>query len=396
MKFFVRPGLRTFIFALYLILSIGSLIVLNQYFMHKTNQITSGFNRIQFDESLHKLSFATAADSLAANALMLRYRESMLNIKMALQETQVYSILILIGLILGSGILFTLILLWLSKPLVELQDATEQIRQGNFTVHLPETGIFEMKTLKGSFNRMSHELETTQKRLLVAEKEMIWKDLSRILAHEIKNPLTPIQLAMQRLEEKLESDPEKLNEMLPDTIKIIQQEIDNLRLLAQDFSSFAKIAQPQMETFDPAEQIREIISSYQDTFPIKLDLEDEHLIRFDRTHFYQILTNIVQNAIDASEPDSPIHITLSTSRAFAVIAIKDHGTGIDADDLNRIFEPYFSRKHRGTGLGLALVKRLVEANQSVIRVKSKPGEGSEFILIIEDVNIRRSFLKEEL
>ncbi|MFO7660616.1 MAG: ATP-binding protein [Candidatus Cloacimonadaceae bacterium] len=392
----IRLGLRTILFGLFVILSVGSLFVLNQYFMHKTNQITSSFNQIQFDESLHNLTFATSEDSLAAGGLMLRYRESMLNIRMALKETQVYSILILIGLIILSGVLFTVILFRLSKPLVELKEATEQIRQGNFSVHLPETGIFEMKALKSSFNRMSHELETTQKRLLVAEKEMIWKDLSRILAHEIKNPLTPIQLAVQRLEERLETEPDKLIEMLPDTTKIIMQEIENLRLLSQDFSSFAKIAQPQFDTFDPTDAVREIISSYQDDYIIKLNLEPEHQIRFDRTHFYQVLTNIVQNAIDASEPDSPIEISLTTNKAFVVLTVKDNGSGIEQDDMNRIFEPYFSRKNRGTGLGLALVKRLVEANQSVIRAKSKLGEGSEFSLIVEDVQARKSFLKEEL
>lgn len=394
MKFY-HPGLRTFIFALYLVLSISSLIVLNQYFLHKHNQITSGFNQIQFDESLHKLSFATPSDSLAANTLMLRYRESLLDIRMALKETQIYSILILIALILSSGFLFTIVMLRLSKPLVELKEATEQIRAGNFSVHLPENGIFEMKELKSSFNRMSHELETTQKRLLVAEKEMIWKDLSRILAHEIKNPLTPIQLAVQRLEEKVETEPEKVSEMLPDTLKIIQQEIENLRLLAQDFSSFAKIAQPQFETFDPAEAVREIMLSYQANYKINLVLDEGHLIKFDRTHFYQIMTNIVQNAIDASQAENPIEISLNTNKSFVILTVKDNGCGIDNDDMNRIFEPYFSRKNRGTGLGLALVKRLIEANQSIIRAKSKMGEGSEFILIIEDVKARSSFLKEE-
>lgn len=392
----IRPGLRTFIFALYVILSISSLIVLNQYFLFKHNQIETGFNKIQFDESLHKLSFGSPADSVAANALMLRYRESLMTIKIALKETQTYSILILIGLIIVSGILFTLILFWLSKPLVELKEATDQIRQGNFSVHLPESGIFEMKELKGSFNRMSHELETTQKRLLVAEKEMIWKDLSRILAHEIKNPLTPIQLAVQRLEEKQELEPEKVSDMLPDTLKIIQQEIENLRLLAQDFSSFAKIAQPQFETFDPSESAKEILSSYQDVMQLKLNLEPNHLIRFDRTHFYQVLTNILQNAIDASPDDGVIEISVTGNKSFVILSVKDYGCGIEPDDMNRIFEPYFSRKNRGTGLGLALVKRLVEANQSVIRAKSKAGEGSEFILIIEDVMTKRSFLKEEI
>jgi nitrogen fixation/metabolism regulation signal transduction histidine kinase len=239
-------------------------------------------------------------------------------------------------------------------------------------------------------------LESVQKRLLVAEKEMIWKDLSRILAHEIKNPLTPIQLAVQRLEEKYETEPEKVNDMLPDTLKIIEQEIENLRLLAQDFSRFAKIAQPQYETFDPSEATKEILSSYMADYQIKLNLEPDHAIRFDRTHFYQIVTNILQNAIDASDHDSPLEVSLTANKTFVILTIKDYGCGIEADDMNRIFEPYFTKKNRGTGLGLALVKRLVEANQSVIRAKSKPGVGSEFILIIEDINAHKSFLKEEV
>ena len=380
---------------LYIVLSVASLIVFNQYYMHKQQQITSAFEQISFDESLRRLNFETAADSLAANALMLRYRESLATINIALYESKVYSLMMLIAIILVSVVLFSLIMWRISKPLSELKDATDQIRQGNFSVHLPETGIFEMKALKSSFNRMSHELETIQKKLLVAEKEMIWKDLSRILAHEIKNPLTPIQLAVQRLEEKLETDPDRVRDILPDTLKIIGQEIENLRLLAQDFSSFAKITQPQFESFDPAEATREILASYQANYKLNLALEPGHLIRFDRTHFYQILTNIVQNALDASQPESPIDISLTTSRSYVILTVKDYGIGIDADDLNRIFEPYFTRKHRGTGLGLALVKRLVEANQSIIRAKSKPNQGSEFILIIEDLNASRSFLQSE-
>jgi nitrogen fixation/metabolism regulation signal transduction histidine kinase len=377
-------------------LSIGSLVFFNQYIMHKQAQIANGFEQIQFDESLHKLSFGTPADSTAANALMLRYRGSIFSVKSAINETKLYSFLILVAILLVSAVLFMLIMYWLSKPLVDLKEATEQIRQGNFSVHLPENGISEMKALKVSFNRMSHELETIQKRLLVAEKEMIWKDLSRILAHEIKNPLTPIQLAVQRLEDKLENEPEKLMEILPDTLKIIQQEIENLRLLAQDFSSFAKIAQPQFETFDPGEAVKEIISSYQNDYHIKLTAAPNHAVRFDRTHFYQIITNVLQNAIDASPPDSPIEININTNKSFVIVSIRDHGCGIDTDDLNRIFEPYFSKKNRGTGLGLALVKRLVEANQSVIRVKSKPDQGSEFTLIIENVNASKAFLSEEV
>nr|HPM05363.1 ATP-binding protein [Candidatus Cloacimonas sp.] len=93
--------------------------------------------------------------------------------------------------------------------------------------------------------------------------------------------------------------------------------------------------------------------------------------------------NILQNAMDASNADQPITISLTRDKNYLVISIKDKGQGIDNEDLHRIFEPYFSRKNKGTGLGLALVKKLCEANSSIIRVKSKPGEGSEFTIIIE-------------
>ncbi len=377
----LRPGLRTFIFGLYIILTIGSLIVLNQFFLHKTNQITSGFDRMQLQESLGRLHFATPEDSLAARGSLNQYGESLLGIKSALRETRIYSVLILVGLILASGLLFTLIFLRLSKPLVALQNATEQIRQGNYKVQLPEKGIHEMKTLANSFNRMSDQLAGTQKQLLLAEKEMIWKDLSRILAHEIKNPLTPIQLAVQRLGEKLETEPEKLMELLPDTLRIIQQEVENLRLLAQEFSTFAKAAQPQPENFDPAAAIRETVASYQADVPISLDLQENLSLCFDRTHFYQILTNIIQNGIDASEAGQPLAVSLRAEGNGLLVSIRDQGCGIPEEDLGRIFEPYFSRKHYGTGLGLALVKRLAEANQASIRVSSQIGRGSEFTLV---------------
>ena len=232
---------------------------------------------------------------------------------------------------------------------------------------------------------MSRELETTQTRLLVAEKEMIWKDLSRILAHEIKNPLTPIQLVVQRLEERLESDCDTIRELLPESISIISQEVDNLQLLAQDFSNYAKVNQPNTEELNPALSVREIVKSYAQNYQINLDLSDTLKINFDKTHFYQVFTNILQNAIDASGADNTIDIRLYKELSYAVLSIKDQGRGIEAKDLPRIFEPYYSKKSKGTGLGLALVKRLCEANDAVIRVKSKPDEGSEFTLIMDDI-----------
>lgn len=382
----LKTGLRTRIFILFIIVSIGGLIVLNNVFQTKHANIHEAMEQMELSSQLREIRQASHDDSLKAQTLMRSFNEAKAVVNIALSDSRTMSSVVLLIIIVVSTVIFLIVLSRISKPLREMKNATEQIRQGNFSVHLPETGIAEMRELKSSFNMMSRELEAVQTRLLVAEKEMIWKDLSRILAHEIKNPLTPIQLAIQRLEERLENDPERVQGILRESISIINQEIENLRLLAQDFSNYAKVNQPNLESFVPAQSIREILNSYVRDFEIELDLDEEIRINFDKTHFYQIFTNILQNAIDACEEARPISVRLYRERSFAVLSIKDQGKGIDQADLQRIFEPYFSRKNKGTGLGLALVKKLCEANSTIIRVKSKPSEGSEFILIIEAGN----------
>lgn len=381
-----KIGLRSRIFILFIIVSIGGLIVLNNVFQSKHANIHEALAQMELSSQLREIRQHSHADSLKAQALMRNFNEAKAVVNIALSDSRTMSSVVLLIIIVASTLIFLIVLSRISKPLRELKNATEQIRSGNFSVHLPENGIPEMRELKNSFNVMSRELEAVQTRLLIAEKEMIWKELSRILAHEIKNPLTPIQLAIQRLEERLEADPERVQSILKESISIINQEIENLRLLAQDFSNYAKVNQPALESFKPALSIREIINSYVRDFEIELELEEDIAIKFDKTHFYQIVTNILQNAIDACEEPSPIHIRLYRERSFAVLSISDKGKGIEAADLQRIFEPYFSKKSKGTGLGLALVKKLCDANSTIIRVKSKPGEGSEFILIIEAIN----------
>lgn len=382
-----RPGVRTWILLLYLVVSIGGLLLLNNVFQVNQQSIQDAMNKLELNEELREVQLFSQADSLKVEGIMKTYGEAKSIIMLSLNESRFYAALTLFFIIIASSLIFMVVLNLISKPLRELKNATDQIRLGNFNVHIPETGIHEMKLLKNSFNVMSRELETVQKRLLVAEKEMIWKDLSRILAHEIKNPLTPIQLAVQRLEERLATDPESAPLILNESLEIIKQEIENLRLLAQDFSSFAKISKAQTEVFDPALSISEICKSYAADFNLQLSLLPDQKINFDKTHFYQIITNILQNAIDASDPRQPIGISLTRDKNYVIVSIKDNGSGIEGDDLLRIFEPYFSRKTKGTGLGLALVKKLCEANSSIIRVKSKPGEGSEFTIIIEGYTV---------
>lgn len=379
-------GIRSTVILLFLGIFVFSLLVLNGFFLKQQAQINKAFSQINIDSALAELSYQTEQDSLKAGELIREFRQSVLAAEMIRTETQIYSNLFLIIILISAIVLFCLIFYKITKPIKELQLATANIREGDYNVHLSEKGLKELRDLKKSFNDMSSELEHTQNKLLMAEKEMIWKELSRILAHEIKNPLTPIQLSVQRLEEKFYLDEEKFKIIFPEAVKVINQEVDNLRDLVHSFSNYAKIAKPEFSVFETSQALNQIIKPYLHDYNIKLEISDSFSIKFDQTHFYQIITNILQNAIDACEKSQPIEVSVEKSRSFVVIRITDHGSGISKEDLTRIFEPYFTKKKKGTGLGLALVKKLIDINNAVIRAKSIPGQGTVFEIIIEDNN----------
>ncbi|MCD6180937.1 MAG: HAMP domain-containing histidine kinase [Candidatus Cloacimonetes bacterium] len=379
----IRFSLRAIVILLFVALYITSMVVLNSFFISKQNETNEAFQNIELDEALSELSFNTAADSLKARDIMTRFRESLAASQMIHSETQIYSSVVLFILMLISIALFSIVLYKVTRPLTELQDATAKIRQGDFSVNLPPGGIPEIRELKHSFNSMSGELNLVQKKLVEAEKQLIWKKLSRILAHEIKNPLTPIQLSVQRLEEKFELDREKFDEIFPQAIEIITQEVSNLKKLAASFSDFAKNINPTFSRFSARDALTEILRPYISHYPVTLDASTTCMISWDRTHFYQVITNLLQNAIDASGEYEPIEIVVTDHEEKVCIQIKDHGKGIDEQDMEKIFQPYFTKKKKGTGLGLALVQKLCEVNRTELRVESKIGQGSNFILTME-------------
>lgn len=377
-------GIRSSIIILFLGLYLTSLILINNYFVKQQGRTNQALKQIKLDEAFAELDYGSEEDSKKARELVNRFRESLAETEMIRNESQIYSSVLLFLLMLFSIFIFILIFYKITRPLKELQNATAIIREGDFSVKLPETGIKEMRQLKQSFNSMSRELDTVQHQLLKAEKEMIWKELSRILAHEIKNPLTPIQLSIQRLEEKYETDPEKFSEIFRESIEIINQEISNLHKLARSFSTFAKNLNPEFSVFNCYKLIEDITKPYLNEFDISIQGPPETYIKFDQTHFYQIITNLVQNAIDASPDEKKINVIIEEDDEVR-ITIEDYGSGIEPEVLNKIFEPYYTRKKKGTGLGLALVSKLIEINQADIAVVSEPGKGSSFIITLERV-----------
>lgn len=376
----VKISLRAFVITLFLVIYLTSLIFINAYFIQKHRESGEALQSLNFDEALAKLAFKTKQDSLQAKELLRKFNSSRAASEMIRHEAQIYSTGFLFVLMIISVAVFIIVFYIITKPLKEMQSATIKIRAGDFGVKLPVTGFRELRDLKISFNKMSEELANTQKKLIRAEKESIWRELSRILAHEIKNPLTPIQLTVQRMEEIFEIDKEKFDKIFNESIQIINQEIDNLQKLAFSFSSFAKNIEPEVSGFSVKDALREILQSYIHRYDIEIKCTEDIKIEFDRTHFYQIVTNIIQNAIEA-QPEKPrIEICVQLSGGKVVISIKDEGVGIESEIIDKIFEPYYTNKKKGTGLGLALVKKLVDLNDAELTVTSIPGKGTVFTI----------------
>jgi two-component system nitrogen regulation sensor histidine kinase NtrY len=328
------------------------------------------------------LNLATQQDSLAAKELLRVFNSERAAIEMTRRETQIYSSLFLLIMMVISILIFIVIFNLITKPLNEVIKATTDLSSGNLGIKLSEKGFSEIKQLKKSFNRMSENLQTLQKKLIQAEKENIWKGLSRILAHEIKNPLTPIQLSVQRLEEKYLADRQRFDSIFQDSINIINLEIANLQKLAFSFSNFAKDIEVHPQVFSLSNALQKILSSYQHAHKISFHCPEEIKIRFDETHFYQIITNLFQNAVDACEPEQEILFDVSCDQDQIRLSIEDKGIGIKEEDLEKVFEPYFTKKKKGTGLGLALVKKLIDLNDAEIIIFSKPNQGTKFEIIL--------------
>ncbi len=290
-----------------------------------------------------------------------------------------YSVGIVVLMVIFTGSIFLGLFMIITRPLARLLLATEQLKSGDFEFQVKESPFSPLNDLILAFNNMVSELNLNRERLIEAEKQTIWQEMARAMAHEIKNPLTPIRLAAERLEAKHYEGADNLPEVLEKSMRIINEEVDNLQSLVTAFSGFAKMPEVQFEHYDLNSQLRDISDQYSEEAGIELKL-DSHLsnIYADTMQLKQVLVNLIQNAIQACPQHPEITLTTQVRDSFCTISITDHGPGISKTDLEKIFEPYFTTKKKGTGLGLAIVRRIVHQHGGEIKAFSSPGEGSTF------------------
>ncbi|MGB6842439.1 MAG: ATP-binding protein, partial [Candidatus Sulfotelmatobacter sp.] len=228
-----------------------------------------------------------------------------------------------------------------------------------------------------------------KERLMQAERVAAWRELARRLAHELKNPLFPLQLTMENLVRARQQNPEQFEEVFRESSRTLLAEIANLKAIIGRFSEFSKMPQPQLQRVQVNEVIRGAVQLFQAQLEapgrakIGCDLQlDPHLepISADAELLHRAISNLVLNAMDAMPQGGTLTLRTRDDGGQVVIEVGDTGAGLTPEECERIFTPYYTSKEHGTGLGLAIVQSVVSDHGGRIRVQSSPGRGTKFVI----------------
>ncbi len=274
------------------------------------------------------------------------------------------------------------------EPLSSLQDATRRVAEGDFGVRLIVKKGDETGRLVASFNRMLDDIQHSRSVELRKEKIDAWKDIAQRLAHELKNPLTPIRLAAERVLRRWETDPAQALEIIEASMIAIVKEVEGMDALLSDFRAFASLPEPQRDWVDLRSLVEEAVALYSASYPdIRFSFEGMPSglsLRIDRAAMKRALGNLIANSVDAMQGRGSIEIAADLVKAadsrYCRLRFRDSGKGIPASIGEKIFVPYFTTKSSGTGLGLSSVERIVADHGGEIRFESEEGAGATFFI----------------
>jgi signal transduction histidine kinase len=295
--------------------------------------------------------------------------------------SNIYIFLILISLLVALFISNKL-----TAPLLRIEENLKGIELGKENAKIDYQGEDEIGRLAKEYNKKVDELAESAALLAKSERESAWKEMARQIAHEINNPLTPMKLNIQYLQRIKEQDNKKFDEYFKRVTKTVIDQIDVLSSIASAFSDFAKISGFRNEPVDLSEKIREVAFLFGNSPETKIELllpeEKKIVVMGDKDHLSRALINLIKNGMQAipSEQAGLVRIELEQLEDYARITVTDNGTGIASEIHDRLFEPSFTTKSSGMGLGLAITKRIVENMKGEIRFQTSPGNGTSFIV----------------
>src|SRR5712692_1706437 len=302
-------------------------------------------------------------------------------------QRQVVSTAMLVG---GAGILVAVLAsLWfaarVTRPVVSLAEAARRVAAGDLGAKVEVESRDELGELAASFNRMTEDLVQQKDRTLQAERVAAWRELARRMAHELKNPLFPLQVTVENLMRAKQKSPEMFEEVFHEGTATLLAEINNLKTIVGRFSEFSRMPQPQRRPT----QVNDVVQTVLRVFHAQLQEKNRIAVRTeladvlpeisaDPDLLHRALQNLVLNAIDAMPQGGELTIRTGTLGARVEISVSDTGSGLTQEECGRLFTPYYTTKQHGTGLGLAIVQSVVSDHGGKISVESTKEKGTTF------------------
>lgn len=292
----------------------------------------------------------------------------------------------------GAVILLGLVLGWwisarVTRPVEKLAEGAREVAAGHWEARVEVRSRDEIGQLADAFNEMTRQLTEQRERLVQTERVAAWRELARRLAHELKNPLFPLQLTVENLQRAREQTSEQFDEIFFESTATLRAELENLKAIVSRFSDFAKMPPPEFESVDVNELVRSVIKLFEPQLsgvgrpPITPELYlDENIARpeADPILLRRALENLVLNSLDAMPAGGTLTVRTSQRNGSVRLEVSDTGAGLTPEECARLFTPYYTSKRHGTGLGLAIVQSVVSDHNGKIEVESAPGAGATF------------------
>lgn len=284
---------------------------------------------------------------------------------------------------LVAGLIALLITNRITRSFAVISDKMKEVNLSKHNEEIVWNRNDEIGDLVTEYNKMVAKLGESADALAKSEREGAWREMARQVAHEIKNPLTPMKLSMQYLQKAINNNQDNVKELTANTANTLVEQIDHLSKIAADFSQFANIGNTSVELFDLHDVIGSLRDLYQSDPNIKLiwyPVNDRVMMNADKTQMNRLFTNLLANAVEACSEDETCRILIDEKRSGSkvTVSIQDNGEGIPADMQDKIFVPNFTTKSSGTGLGLAMCKGIVEQAKGRIWFETEQGKGTTF------------------
>jgi nitrogen fixation/metabolism regulation signal transduction histidine kinase len=252
-----------------------------------------------------------------------------------------------------------------------------------------EASSKEINLLIKAYNAMVDELEVSAIKLAQGEREEAWREMAKQVAHEIKNPLTPMRLTVQSFQRKFDPNDAEVKQKMKDYSDTLIQQIDTMNAVASAFSNFASMPAQQNETLNVVEVVELAMDIFNEEYLVFEKEAPEIISKIDRTQLIRIITNLVKNAIQSipeQQEIKAISVSVKKELEHVLIVVKDNGIGIQPKDINRIFEPKFTTKSSGMGLGLGIIKNIIENYKGTITFETEYEKGTTFIVSLPIIN----------